>query len=67
MSSVNGNIIKGKQEICRAVQRSWKIVRRWIAEDGFPATKIDGVWESHPQLIDEWRRRRIWAGRAAQG
>lgn len=57
--TTNGDFIRGKMAICQAVQRSWKVVRKWIAHEGFPAVKIDGVWESHRKLIDDWRLRKI--------
>jgi len=51
--------IGGKREICGHVGRAWRTIERWIKEEGFPARKIDGRWESDLQLIDEWRRNRI--------
>ena len=29
------------------------------AATSLPAAKIGGIWEPRPDLIDEWRRRRI--------
>jgi len=51
------NFLKGKEAISAFVGRSWKVVHEWIRERDFPARKINGVWESDPQLIVEWRRR----------
>jgi hypothetical protein len=41
------------------VKRSWRKIKDWILKEGFPAKKIDGVWESDAELIREWKRRRI--------
>ena len=49
----------GKKEITAYSRRSWLTVKRWIANGNFPATKIDGVWESDTELIDEWKRTKI--------
>lgn len=52
-------ILTGKKNICNFLGRSWRIVERWIMERGFPARKIDGVWESDSELITAWRRSQI--------
>ncbi len=39
--------------------RSWPVIKKWIDEDGFPARKIDGVWEADGDLVIEWRRQQI--------
>jgi hypothetical protein len=31
----------------------------WIKEEGFPAKKLSGIWESDTELISEWRRKQI--------
>lgn len=49
----------GKKEICGYARRSWLTVRRWIKENKFPAKKIDGIWESSTDLVDEWKEKRI--------
>jgi len=59
----NDKMIRGKKAICGAVQRRWAVVLNWIQTRGFPAVKMDGIWESHPDLIDAWRRRQILRGR----
>jgi hypothetical protein len=51
--------LKGKEAIKAVVKRSWSKIKDWILKEGFPAKKIDGVWESDSDLIREWRRRRI--------
>lgn len=50
------SFLVGRKEISGFVGRSWHTIRRWIDEDGFPAVKIDGVWESHADLVEEWRK-----------
>ena len=54
-----GRSLVGKKEISLYARRSWLIVKRWVDEDGFPATKLDGVWESDSSLIDAWKRTKI--------
>lgn len=49
----------GKKEIQAYVRRSWQTIHSWIVGGGFPARKIDGVWESTTDLVDEWRRNNI--------
>ena len=55
---VNKNLT-GTKEIHDYVRRSWETIERWIKEEGFPAKKLDGVWESSTDLIDEWKREKI--------
>ena len=52
-------VIIGKKQICSFVHRSWKTIEEWILTRGFPAKKINGVWESDSELITLWRRRLI--------
>ena len=59
-------ILTGKKNICNFLGRSWDTVERWIREEGFPARKIDGVWESDSELITNWRRSQINGGAAAK-
>jgi len=54
--------LTGKKNICNFMGRSWDTVERWIRERGFPATKIDGIWESDSELITLWRRRQVANG-----
>lgn len=49
----------GKKEILSYTRRSWQTVKIWINEQGFPAKKLDGVWESSGKLIDEWKEKII--------
>jgi len=52
-------VLVGKKEICNFVRRSWKTIQEWLDTRGFPAKKINGVWESDGELITQWRRRQI--------
>jgi hypothetical protein len=54
----------GKKDITKAVRRSWNTIKGWIENEGFPARKIDGVWESHDDLIETWRKERITTQKA---
>lgn len=49
----------GMAEICAYVQRSEKTVQDLIKNEGFPAKKLGGIWESDRLLVDKWRRKRI--------
>jgi hypothetical protein len=52
-------ILTGRKQIMNFVGRSWPTIQKWIDEDGFPARKLDGVWEADGDLVIEWRRRQI--------
>jgi hypothetical protein len=52
-------ILTGRKDICSFVGRSWSTIRMWIDERGFPARKLDGIWESDAELIIQWRQRQI--------
>lgn len=54
-----GRTLIGMDEITEYAGRGEKVIGRWIANDGFPAVKVDNRWESNTLLIDKWRRRRI--------
>ena len=49
-------ILDGMAQICAYVNRSEATVMNWIQREDFPATKVDGVWRSDPEEIDQWRR-----------
>jgi hypothetical protein len=51
--------LTGVKEITRYAKRSWMTVKIWIKEDDFPARKIDGVWESMTDMVDEWKAKKI--------
>ncbi len=55
-------ILSGKKSISSFVGRSWTTVAMWIAERGFPARKLDGVWEADAEMIIEWRRDQLKGG-----
>jgi len=52
-------VLVGKKEIYTFVRRSWKTIQEWLDTRGFPAKKINGVWESDGELITQWCRRQI--------
>ena len=49
----------GRKQIQTFTHRSWPVIRKWIAEENFPARKIDGVWESDKGLIRAWKLSKI--------
>ena len=59
VTGMSETFLRGKEEISAAVGRSWKVVKEWIDECGFPASKINGVWQSDRALIAEWFRDEI--------
>lgn len=52
-------IITGKKTIEKICGRSWDTILVWILERDFPACKIDGVWQSHCELINEWMKLQV--------
>jgi hypothetical protein len=53
------HVLTGKKRICEFVGRSWATIHTWIEQGGFPARKIDGIWESDAQLVTAWRQAAI--------
>lgn len=49
----------GVKEITGYTRRSWDTISVWIECRSFPAKKIDGVWESMTDLIDDWKAKAI--------
>ena len=49
----------GMKQICDYYGRSEASILRLILNDGFPASKVLGVWESDKELIDQWRKENI--------
>jgi hypothetical protein len=50
----NPNLV-GKKAIADYVGRNFNAtIKHWIDERNFPAKKIDGVWHSHTELVNEW-------------
>lgn len=56
------HMLTGKKQICNFVGRSWSTIEEWIFKLGFPAKKINGIWESDSELITLWRRKQITGG-----
>jgi hypothetical protein len=52
---VSETALVGMAEICEYVRRSDATVLKLIRDEGSPAKKIGGIWESDKLLIDEWR------------
>jgi hypothetical protein len=46
----------GMKSICAYCGRSKSIIKRWIAERGFPAREIDNVWHCCTDDADQWLR-----------
>ena len=57
-----GQPLVGMVAIREYLDRSESTTLRLVREEGLPAAKIGGIWESRTDPIDEWRQRRI-AGR----
>jgi len=51
--------LKNRDEISAFCRRDWRVIRRLIAEEGFPATKDGKLWVSDMILIQNWQRSRI--------
>ena len=51
--------LSGMKAICQYMNRSEPTILKLIREEGFPAKKICGGWESDTDLIDRWRRKKI--------
>ena len=59
--------LTGRKEIVSYTKRSWKLIRKWIENDNFPARNLGGQWESFGELIDEWKMKRINPPQGGQG
>ncbi len=55
-------MLTGSEKISAFMGRGWKLILHWIREDGFPAVKIGGRWESDAELIRQWRKGQIEKG-----
>lgn len=55
----NGVVLVGMDAITSYVGRSDKIIKNWAKTQNFPATKIDGRWTAHTDLIDGFMKNRI--------
>ncbi len=54
-----GTILVTMDEIADYAGRNKKVIKKLIEEEGFPAIKTDGRWESNTELIDDFQRQRI--------
>lgn len=61
MTALQSPALIGLKEICKYARRSESTLLRMIREEGFPARKIGGNWQSTTNLIDEWQRDAIRA------
>lgn len=52
-------ILIGMKAICDHAGRCRKHVELAVKNEGFPAVKIAGRWESNTKLIDEWQLRQV--------
>lgn len=50
-----GRELLGLKAICIYLGKSENTVRRLIREQGLPAAKIGGEWQSNTRLIQDWR------------
>jgi len=53
----NNGALSGMKRISEYVSRSEPTVLAWIRNNGFPARKIGGIWESKKDKIDEWKEK----------
>ena len=51
--------LQGMEQICDYFGRGEASVLKLIREEGFPAVKIAGTWESKKDIIDDWRDSKI--------
>lgn len=51
--------LNGMKDICKAVGFSEATVLAFIRDEGFPATKIRGIWISDTEEVAKWRRNKI--------
>lgn len=47
--------LTGMKEICAYCNRSESKVLDMVRNEGLPAIKVGGCWESDTELIDRWR------------
>jgi hypothetical protein len=59
VTGVVNKCLTGKKEIMLYTRRSWVTIHGWIKNSNFPARKLDGVWESATDLIDDWKKSQI--------
>ena len=59
IANVKARPLHGMKEICSYTGKSINTVLGLIRNEGFPAAKIRGGWESDEGSIDEWRMSRM--------
>lgn len=60
MAAIKGKaVLRGMHEIEELTRRSERTIKRWIAENGFPAHKIDGIWQAVQEDVLKWMQSRI--------
>lgn len=55
----SGKILVTLEDIAIYSGRSKNTILKWVEEENFPASKVDGRWESNADLIEDWQRRRL--------
>lgn len=55
----NEKMLLTMDEICTYTGRNERTIKKWVNDEGFPAIKKDGRWESNTDLIDSHLRQRI--------
>ena len=55
----SGTILVTLEVIVAYSGRSKNTILKWVEEEKFPASKVDGRWESNADLIEDWQRRRL--------
>lgn len=51
--------LRGRREICEHVKRTWTTVVMLWETNGFPMSKLGGVWVSDTEAIKEWRNKAL--------
>lgn len=47
-------VLTGMKDIQKQVNFSEATILSWIRNEGFPATKLGGIWISDTESIDQW-------------
>jgi predicted DNA-binding transcriptional regulator AlpA len=56
-----GPILKSMGELERFTGRDESVIRRWVAEQNFPAAMLDGRWMAVKADVERWLREQIAA------
>jgi len=51
--------LHGIEDIKKYTRKSWRKLMELRHRHHFPMEKINGRWESHTDLIDEWQKKRF--------